>query len=294
MDNIIVIGNLSYNLNIFLNSFLKESSNVVATNATKSIGNIVNIPIILSKYNLNVYYFSVVGNDIEGKEIINFLHSNKINSDYVNILNNKTSNKYVIRNIKNNSKTIISLKDNSKYELLRNINFIPNVVYSNIYNYEFILNVKSKFRSTKIVTDLKEISEEAIKVCKLSDYVIIPLKYAQVLTGINLNIVDKKTIIELYYRTKKLFSGKIIIYIEEIGCLFQNNNLIIIIPKMGDKNKISKNSYDMFISTFIYCINKDYSLDKVVKISTISKFLSDNNKQTFNIKEVLDIYEKNS
>ena len=63
---------------------------------------------------------------------------------------------------------------------------------------------------------------------------------------------------------------------------------------MGDKNKISKNSYDMFISTFIYCINKDYSLDKVVKISTISKFLSDNNKQTFNIKEVLDIYEKNS
>lgn len=294
MDNIIVIGNLSYNLNIFLNSFLKESSNVVATNATKSIGNIVNIPIILSKYNLNVYYFSVVGNDIEGKEIINFLHSNKINSDYVNILNNKTNNKYVIRNIKNNSKTIISLKDNSKYELLRNINFIPNVVYSNIYNYEFILNVKSKFRSTKIVTDLKEISEEAIKVCKLSDYVIIPLKYAQVLTGINLNIVDKKTIIELYYRTKKLFSGKIIIYIEEIGCLFQNNNLIIIIPKMGDKNKISKNSYDMFISTFIYCINKDYSLDKVVKISTISKFLSDNNKQTFNIKEVLDIYEKNS
>ena len=38
----------------------------------------------------------------------------------------------------------------------------------------------------------------------------------------------------------------------------------------------------------------DYTLDKTVKISTISKFLSDNGKQTFNIKEVLDIYEKNN
>ena len=273
MNNIIVIGDLNYNLNIFLNTFLKENGEYIINNITKSIGNILNVPIVLSKYDLNVYYFSCVGNDIEGKEIINFLHSNKIKSDYVNILNKKTNN---------------------KYELIRSINFIPNVVYSTIYNLEFILNIKSNFRSTKIITDLKEISEDAIKVCKLSDYIIIPLKYAQVLTGINLNIANKNSIIELYSRTKRLFSGKIIIYIEEVGCLFQNNNLISIIPKMGDKNKVSKSSYDMFISTFIYCINKDYTLDKTVKISTISKFLSDNGKQTFNIKEVLDIYEKNN
>ena len=294
MNNIIVIGDLNYNLNIFLNTFLKENNEYTINNITKSIGNILNVPIVLSKYDLNVYYFSCVGNDIEGKEIINFLHSNKIKSDYVNILNKKTNNKYVIRNTKNNSKTILSLKNNDKYELIRSINFIPNVVYSTIYNSEFILNIKSKFRSTKIITDLKEISEESIKVCKLSDYVIIALKYGQVLTGINLNIANKNSIIELYSRTKRLFSGKIIIYIEEVGCLFQNNNLISIIPKMGDKNKVSKSSYDMFISTFIYCINKDYTLDKTVKISTISKFLSDNGKQTFNIKEVLDIYEKNN
>ena len=294
MNNIIVIGDLNYNLNIFLNTFLKENNEYTINNITKSIGNILNVPIVLSKYDLNVYYFSCVGNDIEGKEIINFLHSNKIKSDYVNILNKKTNNKYVIRNTKNNSKTILSLKNSDKYELIRSINFIPNVVYSTIYNSEFILNIKSKFRSTKIITDLKEISDDAIKVCKLSDYVIIPLIYAQVLTGINLNIANKNSIIELYSRTKRLFSGKIIIYIEEVGCLFQNNNLISIIPKMGDKNKVSKSSYDMFISTFIYCINKDYTLDKTVKISTISKFLSDNGKQTFNIKEVLDIYEKNN
>ena len=89
MNNIIVIGDLNYNLNIFFNTFLKENNEYTINNITKSIGNILNVPIVLSKYDLNVYYFSCVGNDIEGKEIINFLHSNKIKSDYVNILNKK-------------------------------------------------------------------------------------------------------------------------------------------------------------------------------------------------------------
>ena len=93
MNNIIVIGDLNYNLNIFLNTFLKENNEYTINNITKSIGNILNVPIVLSKYDLNVYYFSCVGNDIEGKEIINFLHSNKVRSDYVNILNKKTNNK---------------------------------------------------------------------------------------------------------------------------------------------------------------------------------------------------------
>ena len=99
MNNIIVIGDLNYNLNIFLNTFLKENNEYTINNITKSIGNILNVPIVLSKYDLNVYYFSCVGNDIEGKEIINFLHSNKIRSDYVNILNKKTNNKYVVPSV---------------------------------------------------------------------------------------------------------------------------------------------------------------------------------------------------
>ena len=40
MNNIIVIGDLNYNLNIFLNTFLKENSEYTINNITKSIGNI--------------------------------------------------------------------------------------------------------------------------------------------------------------------------------------------------------------------------------------------------------------
>lgn len=76
MDNVLMIGNLSYNINLFLDSYPIENQTFNITKKTKSIGN--NISIVLSKYDLNVHYFSFVGDDIEGKEIINYLHSNKI------------------------------------------------------------------------------------------------------------------------------------------------------------------------------------------------------------------------
>ena len=57
MNNIIVLGNLSYNINLFFNSYPIENHEFSIVKKYKSIGNNVNIPIILSKYNLNVYYF---------------------------------------------------------------------------------------------------------------------------------------------------------------------------------------------------------------------------------------------
>ena len=59
-------------------------------------------------------------------------------------------------------------------------------------------------------------------------------------------------------------------------------------------SKVNKSSYDIFTSSFVYGINKCFSLEKTLKISMLSKFLSDNDKQNLNIKEVIDIYEKNN
>ncbi len=293
MNNVLIIGNLSYNINIFLDSYPIENQIYNIVKKTKSIGN--NISIVLSKYDLNVYYFSSIGDDIEGKEIINYLHSNKINTDYINITNNtKTNRKFIIRNTKNNSKTILSERVTNKYELYRDINFIPNIIYSEKYDYNLLKKLKDKFNTVKVITSLNEFTNDALNICSLSDYIIIPLKYAQMLSNEKLDIRDKKTIISLYIKTKKLFSGKILIYIEDVGTLYEHNNIVSIIPKLGDKNKINSSSYDIYVSTFIYSICKNFELDKAIKLSTISKFLSDNNKQNLNIKEVIDIYEKNN
>lgn len=295
VNNIISIGNLSYNLNLFVNSFPIENQTTNIIKKYKSIGSNLNISIILKKYGLNVYYFSTIGDDIEGKEIINYLHTNTINTDYINTLSNtKTNKRYIIRNNKNNTKTILTQRVNNKYELTRPLNFKPNIIYDDTYDIELIKSIKNKYRDVRIITSLNEISTQALNTCVISNYIIIPIKYAQILTNVKFDIRNKRTIIDLYLKTKKLFSGKIVIYIEDIGCIYENNNVVSIIPKLGDKNKISQNSYEIFVATFIYGINSNYSIDKVIKIATISKFLSDNNKQNLDIKKVVDIYEKNN
>lgn len=293
MNNVLFIGNLNYNINLFLDSYPIENQTYNIVKKTKSVGN--DISIVLSKYDLNVYYFSFVGDDLEGKEIINYLHSNKINTDYINVINNtKTNKRFIIRNTKNNSKTILSERINNKYELYRDINFISNVIYTENYDYVFLKKLRQKFNTTKIITSLSEFTNDALNTCSISDYIIIPLKYAQMLSNEVLDIRNKKSIINLYIKTKKLFSGKILIYIEDVGTIYEHNNMISIIPKLGNKTLINNSSYDIYVSTFIYSICKGFEIDKAIKLSTISKFLSDNNKQNLNIKEVIDIYEKNN
>lgn len=293
MDNVLMIGNLSYNINLFVDSYPIENQMFNITNKTKSIGN--NISIVLSKYDLNIYYFSFIGDDIEGKEIINYLHSNKINTDYINTLNNtKTNKRYIIRNNKNNSKTILAERITNKFEINRDIEFVPSVIYSEEYDFNLLKKLKEKFIVSKIITCLNEFTNDALNTCSLSDYIIIPLKYAQMLSNVKLDLRDKKSITSLYIKTKKLFSGKIIIYIEEVGTIYEHNNMVSIIPKIGNKLLTNSSSYDIYVSTFIYSICKGFEIDKAIKLSTISKFLSDNNKQNLNIKEVIDIYEKNN
>ncbi len=295
MKNVIAVGNLSYNINLFFNSYPIEGQSYSLVKKTKSLGNILNICIILSKYELNTWYFSSIGDDIEGREIINNLHSNLINSDYVNVINNSKTNKnYIIRNLKNNSKTVLYEKDNYKYELVRDLNFKPDIIYADSAQYELVKKLKNMNSDVKVINTIASLNEENLNIAKLSDYIIIPLKYAQILTSSKINIVNKKTIIDTYMKTKELFSGKIIIYSEEIGSIYQSNNRLNIIPKLGNKNVKSENSFDIYKATIIYGIANQFSIDKAIKLATISKFLCDNNKTTLNIKEVIRIYEQNS
>ena len=301
MKNVIMIGNLSYNVNLFINSLTSQNGKYPIIKKTKTLGNILNIAMILSKYDLDVWYFSIIGDDIEGKEIINNLHSNRIHSDYVNILNNtKTNKNYTVRNMKNNTKTIFYERNNYKYELLREINFNVDVVYTDSSNYELCKLLKEKYPNTKLIITIDKLDEETINICKIADYIIMPLKYAEILSSTKLDIANKKSIIDLYMKTNKLFSATIIIYDERLGSLYLSNNRLNIVPKLGDKNLNKESSFDVYKSTFIFLFIKNplyvfsLLLNKTVKLSCISKFLYDNNKLNFDMKEVVKIYEQNN
>ena len=223
------------------------------------------------------------------------MHSNLINSEFINIVNNNKTNKnYIIRNLKNNSKTKIYEKNNYKYELSRQINFIPDIIYNDSLNIKLLNDLKLKFKSTKIVTYIDQLNEEALDVLKLSDYIIIPLKFAEILSNTKLQLSNKRTIIDVYLKTKRLFNGIIIIYDENLGSIYENNNILNIVPKLGNKSLVKENSFNVFKATFIYSVLEGYDLDKNIKLSTFAKFLCDNNKTILDIKEVVRLYEENS
>lgn len=295
MKNVILIGNLNYNINLFFNSYPKEGQMLNIIKKTKSLGNALNVSVILSKYGLNTYYLSCVADDYEGMEIINYLHKNAINSDYVNIINNsKTNRNYILKNEKNNSKTILYEKNNYRYELNRDIDFDIDIIYNDSVDYNLLNKLKQKYNNVKIMSYITSLNEESLNILKLSDYIILPLKYAEILSNTKFEITNKKSITDIYIKTKKLFSGIIIIYDEMVGSLYENNNILNVVPKLGNKNIVREGSFDIYKATLIYSILNGYNLDKSIKLSTFSKFLSDNNRTMLDIEEVIKLYEQNS
>lgn len=295
MKNVIAIGNLSYNINIFLNSYPIESQAYSIVKKNKTLGNILDICTLLSKNNINTWYFSIIGDDIEGKEIINNLHKNLINTDYINIINNsKTSKNYVIRNLKTNSKTILYEKNNKKYELIRDLNFNPDIIYIDSNEYTFLKKLKDIYPKIIVISTINSMEEEKLEIARLSDYVIVPIKYAEIITSLKLDLANKKSIMDLYLKMKSIFKNNIIIYSEEFGTLYQSDNKLNIIPNIKEIKQKKYNSFDIYISNIIYGITNDFHIDKTIKIATISKFLYENNKSILNIEEVIKIYEQNN
>ena len=57
MKNVIAIGNLSYNINIFLNSYPIESQAYSIVKKNKTLGNILDICTLLSKNNIKMHEY---------------------------------------------------------------------------------------------------------------------------------------------------------------------------------------------------------------------------------------------
>lgn len=91
MKKVFVIGSLNIDIVFTVNHLPKMGETLKSTNFMISEGGKGNNQAIaLAKQNANVYMVGSVGNDEFGKRLINVLNENKVNTDYLNIVNKNT------------------------------------------------------------------------------------------------------------------------------------------------------------------------------------------------------------
>ena len=131
---ILCIGLSSYDITYPLDSYIKENTKVRTKNRVECGGGQANnIAYLLGKWEENVYYAGIVGNDKHGKIIKEELEKVNVNTDYMQTRQDViTTVSNIIANIKDGTRTILTYSPSDvKLEEL-DLNFTPDIIFINI------------------------------------------------------------------------------------------------------------------------------------------------------------------
>ena len=283
---IVCIGNITYDVTVIGEKFIKEGGKSSFNNATFTVGGPAsNAASVISKFNKDnkniIDFYGQIGNDTNGKFVYEQLVKEKINMKHINIKSNfLTPFSFIIANKSNSTRTICSLRSPDDFN---NPN-IENIDYDN--NYDYILT-DGKYVNNTIeliqknpqaitIIDAGRVNDGVLKLCHIVDYVICSDEFASELTGIQMGTEENDFIV--YNKLKRMFKDAkgITITVGSRGYICEYDNQIVVNPAfLLDKPAIDTNGAgDIFHGAFTHALASGYSYHDSLKFANITAALS--------------------
>ena len=190
---ILCVGSCTYDITFPVDSFIKENTKYrLNTKIECPGGSNLNAACLLGKWDMEVYFCGIIGNDYYGSKIKKFLEKNNVNTSYLQFSNDySTTISTVIVNKENGNRTILSAK-NDKMKLDDfEINFIPDLILIDGSEYELSKKMLKKYPDAISIIDAGRIDKNVIELSHLVDFTICSLDFAEYVTNIKLNFNNK-------------------------------------------------------------------------------------------------------
>jgi len=274
MKKILCIGNASYDISFLSEDYPTENKKYRIEEKVESGGGPAsNAAYLLGKWNANVYFAGVVGNDTFGKRIEREFKSVNVNTDFLEFdENNNTTLASIIINKKSGTRTVLAYRDSDmKYE--KNIDEQFDFILVDGQEYELSKKVIESNPNAISIIDAGRAVENVINLAKMVNYVVCSKDFAEGYTKMELNINDKSSIYKVYELMEKDFKN-VVITLEDKGTLYKKENKLYIMPSIEVKQLDSTGAGDYFHGSFVYGLLNDFSIDKNIRMSNITGALS--------------------
>lgn len=280
------IGNITYDLTVSDDKFIKEGVRSSFFDSTFTVGGPAsNAASVISKFNRegvnSIDFYGQIGNDVNGKFIYGELSKENINMDNINISSNIiTPFSFIIINRSDNTRTICSLRTKQDYEHPS----IEKIKYKN--NYDYILTdgkyadntielIKQNPSATTII-DAGRVNDGVLKLCHMVDYIICSDEFASTVTGIPMD--DEKNDIIVLSKMQEIFKGakEIAITVGARGYICEENNQIVVNPAFNSgKMVVDTNAAgDIFHGAFTHALASGYDYNDSLRFANITASLS--------------------
>ena len=231
---------------------------------------------LLAKWGIDTTIVSVIGDDYYGDKVVEDFKNIGANTKYLlQYPNHRTSSSYIIANLENGSRTIIT----SKREPIRKLNCEieetdADLILIDGEHPETAMEVLEKNPNAISILDAGRLNEDTRALGKKVTYFICSHDFAEEFTGKKTDIRDFNTLIEIYEELKEYFHTNIIITLEANGSFTVINDEYRIIPSIKVQAKDSTGAGDIFHGAFTYFIGMKYSLEEAIRNASITGAIS--------------------
>lgn len=273
---VVCVGHSTYDVTLPIENYPKEN---VKYRIDKHIecggGPASNGAYLLAKWGMDVAIASVIGNDHYGEKIIEDFKNIGVNTKYLEKLDNhRTSSSFIIANMNNGSRTILTSKDSAIRKLTQNIDIYPDLILIDGEHPETAHEILDKNPNAISVLDAGRLNEDTKSLGKKVTYVVCSKEFAEEFSNKKIMDINKNQLIEIHQDLSNFFNTNIIITLESSGSFTIIDNQYEIIPSIKVKALDSTGAGDIFHGAFTYFIGNNYTLKEAIKYASIAGGIS--------------------
>lgn len=273
---VVCIGHSTYDITLPVNEYPKEN---LKYRINKKIecggGPASNGAYLLAKWGMDTSIISVVGDDYYGEKIIEDF--TKIGADTKYLEKRKehnTSSSYIIANMSNGSRTIITSKKTPIRSLKQPINIQADLILIDGEHPDTAKEVLLKNKTAISILDAGRLNDDTKMLGKMVTYVVCSKDFAEEFADVKIDYTNINTIISIYEKLKAYFNTNIIITLEDKGSFTEIDGQYEQLPSIKVTAVDSTGAGDIFHGAFTYFIGNKYPLREAIKYASITGAIS--------------------
>jgi sulfofructose kinase len=272
----IAIGHSTYDTTLPMNEYPTEN---IKYRIEKHIecggGPASNGAYLLAKWGMDTTICSVIGDDYYGDRIIDDFTKIGANTKYLEKKSgHDTSSSFIIANMSNGSRTIITSKKDPIRKLSQEVTEKYDVILIDGEHPETAKEVLEKNPDAISVLDAGRLNDDTRYLGQRVTYVVCSKDFAEEFSKEKIDVNDMEKLKKIYNKLHDYFKTNIIITLEATGSFAKIDGEYEIIPSVRVTALDSTGAGDIFHGAFTYFIGNNYPLKEAIRLSSITGAIS--------------------
>ena len=230
---------------------------------------------LLAKWGMDTAIASVIGDDYYGDRIIADFEKVKADTSFLEKKeNHQTTSSYIIANMSNGTRTVLSSKDDPVRKLSKSLCIPADVILIDGEHPESAHELLDSNPRALSVLDAGRLNDDTKELGKKVTYLVCSKDFAEEFSEKKIDINNLEELQSIYNLLKEYFETNIVITLEAAGSYTEIDGVGQIIPSIKVKALDSTGAGDIFHGAFTYFIANGSSLLDTIKFSSITSAIS--------------------